>query len=235
MQEISRTILAIGSHDIALELLTEYLVNSNRRFVSANAGSLGGLFALRNREAHLAGSHLLDTQTGEYNKTYINKYLSEIPVKRVGFVHRIQGFLVKRGNPKRVFALKDLINPDLKLVNRQKGSGTRVLLDYHLEKSGIEPEAIRGYSYEEYSHLSVAASIESGRADVGLGIAAAAHALNIDFIPLFLEAYELIIPDEFFNHELLRPLLDVINDKLFQNRVKELPGYEVTEMGKILI
>jgi putative molybdopterin biosynthesis protein len=168
--EIEQTIFAIGSHDITLDLMAQFLAEHDRRLASANVGSLGGLVALRRGEAHLAGSHLLDPESGEYNLSYIKQYLPGVPVRVITLVGRQQGLLVPRGNPKRIRSLQDLARPEVSFVNRQRGAGTRVLLDYHLERESIPPQAIRGYEQEEYTHLSVAAAVSSGRSDCGLGL-----------------------------------------------------------------
>lgn len=231
---LKRTIFAIGSHDMTLDLMAQFLAQRNRRLVSANVGSMGGLMALQRGEAHLAGSHLLDPETGSYNLTFIRQVLPETPVKVVALVDRQQGLLVAKGNPKEIRRLEDLVRPEVVFVNRQRGAGTRVLLDYHLTLLSIAPQAIQGYNQEEYTHLAVAAAVASGRADCGLGIAAAAQALDLDFIPLYKENYELIIPSQFYNDALLRPLLDLLSESQFQQTVASLPGYEVSRMGTLV-
>jgi putative molybdopterin biosynthesis protein len=234
ISQLERTIFAIGSHDLTLDLMAQFLAVRGRRLASANVGSLGGLIALRRGEAHLAGSHLLDPETGEYNLSYIRQYLPGVPVKVVALVGRKQGLMISNGNPKSIHSLEDLKRPDVHFINRQRGAGTRVLLDYELSKLGIAPEAIQGYNQEEYTHLAVAAAIYSGRADCGLGIAAAAQALGLDFVPLFEERYELVILDKFFGDALLDPLFDVLEDPAFRLAVAELPGYDVTRMGELV-
>jgi len=234
LSEIEQTIFTIGSHDISLDVLAQFLAVHHRRLASANVGSLGGLIALRRGEAHLAGSHLLDTQTGEFNLSYIREYLPGIPVKVIALVGRQQGLLVRRGNPKQIQALADLARPDITLINRQRGAGTRVLLDYQLDLKGIAASAIRGYNLEEYTHLAVAAAVASGRADTGLGIAAAAQALDLDFIPLFMERYDLIVPNQTYASVLLDPLWAVLQDPAFRIQVGSLPGYDVTPMGTLI-
>ncbi len=233
--EIERTIFAIGSHDMTLDLLAQFLAQRGRRFVSANAGSLGGLVALRRGEAHLAGSHLLDPQTGEYNLAYLRQYLPDTPVQLMVWVGRQQGLLVAKGNPKRIASLADLARPEVRYVNRQRGAGTRVLLDYHLQQLGISPEQVAGYAQEEYTHLAVAAAVASGRADTGLGVMAAARALDLDFIPLYVERYDLVIPCEHLRGDLLAPLFDVMHDPAFRQAVQALAGYAVESMGKIVV
>ncbi|MGH2524733.1 MAG: substrate-binding domain-containing protein, partial [Anaerolineales bacterium] len=232
--EIERTIVAIGSHDLTLDLLAQSLAEKGMRLSSANVGSQGGLVALRRGEAHLAGSHLLDPDTGEYNLTYLKRYLPDTPVALVTLVGRDQGLIVLKGNPKRLHTLADVAQPGITFVNRQRGAGTRVLFDFEMGKLGLQPEDIRGYEREEYTHLAVAAAVASGVADCGLGIAAAAQALDLDFIPLFKERYDLVIPHAYYTSPLLRPLLDLLHDARFREQVRALPGYDVSRMGDIV-
>jgi putative molybdopterin biosynthesis protein len=239
--ELDKTIFCIGSHDMTLDLIAQYLAGHDRRLASANVGSQGGLVALRRGEAHLAGSHLLDPETGEYNISYIRQYLPGMPVKVLTLVGREQGLLVKRGNPKSVKSLEDLNRPEagedarVRFVNRQRGAGTRVLLDYQLNLLGIAAESIIGYNQEEYTHLGVAAAVASGRADCGLGIAAAAQALELDFVPLYQERYDLVIPKEYADSDLLTPLFAVLEDQDFRAAVAALPGYFVSQMGNLVL
>jgi putative molybdopterin biosynthesis protein len=237
--EINKTILAIGSHDLTLDLIAQFLAEHDRRLASANVGSQGGLVALRRGEAHVAGSHLLDPQTGEYNISYIRQYMPNIPVKVVALVGRDQGLIVKKGNPKGIKSLGDLAGTgqegSVQFVNRQRGAGTRVLLDYHLNLMTIPPDSIAGYYQDEYTHLGIAAAIASGRADCGLGIAAAAQALDLDFIPLFQERYDLVIPKQFADDNLLTPLFDLLADARFRAAVSQLKGYDVSVMGTIIL
>ncbi len=232
--EIDQTIFAIGSHDITLDLLAQFVTAKGRRLASANVGSLGGLVALRRGEAHLAGSHLLDPETGTFNLSYIHQYLPEVPVVLVTLVGREQGLMVPRGNPKKIQGLGDLAGPNIMFMNRQRGAGTRVLLDYQLDLMGIAPAQIQGYNQEEFTHLAVAAAVASGRADSGMGIAAAAQALDLDFLPLFQERYDLVIPTDYYRSPLLSPLLDLLADGQFQSAVAALPGYDTRQMGQIV-
>lgn len=237
--EIEKTIFCIGSHDLTLDLIAQFLAEHDRRLASANVGSQGGLVALRRGEAHIAGSHLLDTQTGEYNISYIRQYMPNIPVKVVALVGRDQGLIVRKGNPKGIKSLGDLAGTGqgrgVQFVNRQRGAGTRVLLDYHLNLMTISPDSIAGYYQEEYTHLGVAAAVASERADCGLGVAAAAQALDLDFIPLFQERYDLVIPKLFADDDLLAPLFDLLADSRFQEAVSRLNGYDVSVMGKVIL
>ncbi|HND91102.1 MAG TPA: molybdopterin biosynthesis protein [Anaerolineales bacterium] len=233
--QIEKTIFCIGSHDMTLDLLAQFLAEHDRRLASANVGSQGGLVALRRGEAHMAGSHLLDPSDGSYNIAYIRQYMPNIPVKVVSLVGRDQGLIVKKGNPKGIKSLGDLTSHEVQFVNRQRGAGTRVLLDYHLNLMGMSSESISGYTQEEYTHLGVAAAVASGRADCGLGIAAAAQALELDFVPLFQERYDLVMPKVFAESELLAPLFDLLTDPVFRNSVSKLTGYDVNVMGRIIM
>jgi putative molybdopterin biosynthesis protein len=226
---------------LCLDLLAQHLAeraaaggSGAARLASANVGSQGGLVALRRGEAHLAGSHLLDPDTGEYNISYIQRYLPETPVMLVALAGRQQGLMVRRGNPRGLRTLADLGLPGVSFVNRQRGAGTRVLLDYEIGKIGLEPVEISGYEREEYTHLAVAAAVASGVADCGLGIAAAARALDLDFVPLFKERYDLVIPQAYYGGELLKPLLELLHDPVVRTEVAALPGYDVSRMGDVI-
>lgn len=234
VNETEKTIMAIGSHDVLLDLLAYFLSLRNRRLVSSNVGSLAGLQALKNGESHLAGSHILEPESGEYNIQYVKKYMPGSKVSIVTLVWRQQGLYVRKGNPKSITELVHLTNSDILFVNRQRGAGTRILLDYELEKNNISPNQITGYTHEEYTHLSVAAAVKSGRVDCGMGIEAGAAALGLDFIPLFQERYDLIIPQKNIKSDLLKPLMDILNSIEFRQEVETLPGYNTREMGKIV-
>jgi len=233
---IYQTIVAIGSHDLALDLLSAALARANpgMSLSSSNVGSLGGLIALQRGEAHLAGSHLLDEETGEYNLSYVQRLLPDRAVVLVNLVYREQGLIVPPGNPKGITRLDDLLRPDVQFVNRQKGAGTRVLLDYQLKKLGADPAQVRGYQREEYTHLAVAAAVQSASADVGLGILSAARALRLDFVPLLQERYDLVILAEYYESDLLAPLLAIIRGPEFRREVEALGGYDASRMGEVM-
>ncbi len=233
--QFDKTIFIIGSHDMTLDLLAQYLAQKGRRLISVNVGSQGGLIALLRGEAHAAGSHLLDLATGEYNLQAIKEYIPNLPVRVMEWVKREQGLIVKKGNPKGIREIKDLMREDVTFVNRQRGAGTRVLLDFHLTKLKIPAEKVKGYSQEEYTHLAVAAAVASGRVDCGLGIAAAANALHLDFVPLDYERYDLVIPMEFARSELLVPMFEISQDKGFRQEINRMPGYDTRDMGKIIL
>lgn len=236
LEEVENTIVAIGSHDLTLDLLASLLHRHHPglRLSSSNVGSLGGLLAVRRGEAHLAGSHLLDEETGEYNLPYIRRLLEGQRLVVVNLVYREQGLMVARGNPKGIRGLKDLLRGDVVFINRQKGSGTRVLLDYQLKQAGLDAGGIAGYQREEFSHTAVAAAVASGAADVGLGILAAARALGLEFVPLLKERYDLVIPAAYYEFPLLQPLLEVIRSEEFRAQVAALGGYDTSEMGRVL-
>lgn len=233
-RELEKTIFAIGSHDLTLDILAQFLSHHDRRLATSNVGSVAGLVALQRGVAHLAGSHLLDPKTGDYNLPFIKEYLPETPVKVIGLVERQQGLILKKGNPKKIHSLADLANPEISFVNRQRGAGTRVLLDYHLAQLGIDAARIQGYDHEEYTHLSLAAAVASARADCGLGIQAAAAALELDFVPLYKERYDLIIPLAFADGALLDPLWLVLKDPAFREAIEAHPGYSTGPLGKLI-
>jgi putative molybdopterin biosynthesis protein len=234
--QIARTIVAIGSHDISLDLLAQFLAERapGYRLSSANVGSLGGLVALRRGEAHLGGAHLLDPETGGYNWAYIDRYMPDRDVVLVTLVRREQGLIVAPGNPQNITSLDDLNREDVLYVNRQRGAGTRILLDYELEQRGIAPEDVQGYTREEVTHLAVAAAVASGTATTGLGVRAAARALDLDFVTVAWERYDLVIPREHYESDLLQPLLALLHDDAFRAAVGALAGYEVDAMGEIV-
>jgi putative molybdopterin biosynthesis protein len=230
--DIDRTLVVIGSHDLTLDLLADELIPHNVFLSSSHVGSMGGLLALKNHTAHFATSHLLDMDTGVYNWSYIRKYIPEIPVKLFHGVMREQGFIVPKGNPKGIRGFEDLVRDDVRFVNRQAGAGTRVLLDYNLDILGLDPDKIKGYELEEYTHTSVAVMVSSGVADVGMGVLAAARALGLDFVPVATEQYDLVIPVEFVNDEKMTILLDAIKGDSFKKRVLALGGYGVDRTGE---
>jgi putative molybdopterin biosynthesis protein len=230
---IQKTLLMMGSHDPMLDLLGGFLSqrHPDYRLNSAHVGSLGGLVALKRKEAHLAGSHLLDEITGEYNLSFVHKYLPGEPVQIITFAHREQGLLIPKGNPLGVQSLDDL--PRLRYVNRQRGAGTRLLLDYELKQRGISPESIEGYEREEYTHLAVAAAVASGSADCGMGVRSAAIALGLDFVSIGWERYDFIIPAAYLNLPAIQYLLDLLHDAEFRGAMGQQAGYDLGEMGKI--
>ena len=234
---IERTLVVVGSHDMTLDLIANLFKKCDPQInlASSNVGSLGGLLALRKSTAHLAGSHLLDTDTGEYNISYINRYLSGVEIYLINLVHREQGLIVAPGNPKSIKGLEDLTRDGVSFVNRQAGSGTRILLDWRLGQLGIDSAKIKGYQRDEYTHMAVAVDILSGTADVGMGIRAAAQALALDFIPVTTERYDLVIPAQHYDNPLVQELLEVIASQEFKEQVMALGGYDVRDTGRIIL
>lgn len=236
LSRIEHTIVAVGSHDNTLDVLADQIrsTHSHLSFSSSHVGSMGGLMAIRRGVCHLAGCHLLDTETGTYNISYIHKYLPKFKGLMVHLVLRDQGFILPKGNPKHIHGVEDLVRDDVMFINRQIGSGTRILLDYHLNRSGISSERISGYDNDEYTHMSVAVAVLGGRADVGLGIYAAAKALDLDFIPVATEQYDLVIPEQFVDSDSIHAVLDTIRSAEFKRRVEALGGYSTEKTGEIL-
>lgn len=233
---IENTIIITGSHDNTLDLLADQIkmTSGHISISSSHVGSMGGLMAIRKGACHVAGTHLLDTEDGSYNVSYIKKYLSNEKVWVVNLVMRDQGLIVPKGNPKHILSLEDLKTKGLSFINRQAGSGTRVLLDYKLKELGISTADITGYDNDEYTHMSVAVAVLSGRADAGLGIMAAARALDLDFIPVVTEQYDLVIPDRFFHTRKIKVLLETIGTAGFKERVMALGGYDTAQTGRIV-
>lgn len=236
LSSIKNTIVIVGSHDNSLDILADQLKAgySHIALSSSHVGSMGGLMAIKKGVCHLAGSHLLDTSDGTYNKSYVHRYLPDIPVKLVNLVMRDQGLIVLPGNPKNIKGIEDLQREDITFINRQGGSGTRILMDYRLKQLGIDPGNIKGYDADEFTHMSVAAAVLSGRADVGLGIYAAAKALGLDFIPVVTEQYDLVIPDVYLDSENIKILLDIIKTPQFKKQVEALGGYATTKTGEFM-
>ncbi|MGD0886310.1 MAG: molybdopterin biosynthesis protein [Thermodesulfovibrionales bacterium] len=235
--EIKNTIVCIGSHDNALDVLANFLKKRYPEFSlsSAHVGSMGGLIALKKWEAHLAGTHLLDEETGLYNIPFVQRLLPGRRLVLVNLVYRQQGMLVKKGNPKNIRGFEDLLREDVVFINRQSGAGTRLLTDKHLRELGIEPSRVRGYEREEYTHMGVASAVLTGIADSGLAILAAANALELDFIPVARERYDLAVPYDFLESEMIKALMGIIReDEGFRNTVLGLGGYDIADMGKIM-
>jgi putative molybdopterin biosynthesis protein len=231
--EIDRTIVAIGSHDLVLDLAASALRAKDPliTLASSNVGSLGGLVALRDGLCHLAGSHLLDPATGEYTVPYVDRLLgSDAAVLRL--VHRDQGLIVAPDNPLGLTGIGDLTRPELRYVNRQRGAGTRALLDQELARRDISPGDISGYGREEHTHLAVAAAVAAGRADTGLGILAAARAFDLDFVPVAQEPYDLVLRATDLSSDLLAPLWTLLASADFRATVEALGGYSCAETGR---
>lgn len=226
------SLLAIGSHDLALDVLGVYLRRKGNVSLScANVGSMGGVMAIRNGEAQLAGVHILDEKTGKYN-TVVGKYLTGKRWQLLHLAMREQGLMVKRGNPKRITAVSQLAQPEIIMVNRQRGAGTRMLLDFELKKCALDSSRISGYEKEVGTHMAVAATIVAGAADVGLGIRAAAKIMDLDFIPIAQEQYDLIVALE--EQKIVAMLIDILQSGPFRREVEAMGGYDLGLAGTIM-
>ena len=235
--EIENTIVCIGSHDPAIDVIGNYVSRTfpGHRLTAANVGSYGALLARKRGECHIGGCHLLDEESGIYNVPYLAKVLEGQPVVLVHLAMRDQGLIVPPGNPKNIQALTDLTRPDVRFVNRQKGSGTRVLLDYELKGAGLDATAIAGYEREEFTHLAVAVAVQAGAADVGLGVLSAARALGLDFLPLLQEQYDLVVGAEFWEADILQPLRKALTSAHLRQEIEGLGGYDLSRMGEVII
>jgi putative molybdopterin biosynthesis protein len=225
-----------GSYDLALDLLISQLRTAHPRLnVDVTwAGSLGGLIAIQENRADVAGIHLLDEETGEYNYPYVRHVLPGRATAIVNLAYRVQGLMVAAGNPKQISGVADLRRSDVTFVNRQKGSGARVLLDLQLRQHRILPSDVAGYDRELSTDLAVAIGIARGEADVGLGIQAVAQTCSLNFLPLSRERYDLVIPMESYRDERSTPLLEAIGGDDFKRVVQHIEGYDVSETGVIV-
>ena len=234
--EIENTVVIIGSHDLILDVISDIMPNRYRNmFVSStHVGSMGGLMALKRGEAHMAPIHLLDEETGEYNIPYIKKLFRE-PMALIKGVHRIQGIMVKKGNPLGIKGIADLAGGDIRYVNRQRGAGTRVLFDYRLKQENIDPESINGYDREMATHMAVAAAVASDGADAGMGVLSAAKAMNLDFIEVGPEEYDFAVPVKHLELPHIRAFIEILQSSGFRDRIEELGGYSAENAGNIIM
>lgn len=228
-EEIKNAIVFNGSHDLTIDILSTHLRRKykNTKIVSSHVGSMAGIMAIKKGEAHLAGVHLLDPETGEYNRTYVQRFLGGQDVVLLPFLKRKQGWLLPKGNPLGISGVKDIAEKNVQFVNRQKGAGTRILFDLLLKENGLEPEDIAGYDREMFSHLSVAAEVKGNPDAAGLGIYSAAKVMDLDFVPVADEEYDLLMTKEFFESVRGQQLLEIINSREFQEEVEALGGYQV--------
>ena len=231
--DVTKSIFLAGSHDPSIDLIISKLYAKHGiRLISSNIGSIGGLMALKRKESHIAGSHLLDEKTGSYNIPHINNFLPEQKVILINLAYRTQGLIVKKGNPKHITSIPDISKPNVEFVNRQLGSGTRILFDYELKSKGINQNSITGYQRQEITHLGVAATVESGLADVGLGLLSAAKAFDLDFIPVTQEKFDLVIPKNYYDSSFLEPLINLIKSDEYKQDIIDLGGYDTKETGQ---
>jgi molybdate-binding protein/DNA-binding PadR family transcriptional regulator len=229
-------LVAIGSDDLVLDLLARFLAEAHPeiRFSAHRVGSLAGLMALSEGRAHIAGVHLLDIESGEYNVPFVKHLMPEARVLLLRLAEREQGLMVVRGNPKRIRSLKDLTRRHVQLVNRQRGAGTRLFLFHRLRQARIDPQTVAGFASEVPTHNAVAAAVAAGTADVGPGIRAAAEAWGLDFISLGHEHYDLAVPRAIFESPRLRAFLEVLHAGAFRQAAAALSGYDVSRLGTIV-
>lgn len=233
MEQIKNTLLFIGSHDPLVDEISKILVQRNSKYIlsSAHVGSMGGIQAIRRGEAHLAGIHLLNEKDGSYNQSFVTKYFPNGEASLIECVGRTQGIMVAKKNPKKIIGISSLCDPDIRYINRQKGSGTRILFDYLCKKEGIATDSIHGYAHEEFTHNDVAKLIAKGEADAGMGVHAAAKLYDLDFIPIYSEQYDLLIPDTMKNHPGIIEILDILKSEEFAEKAAMLGGYTLNKPG----
>ncbi len=235
-EEIENTLVSIGSHDVLMDIVAN-IIHQNKELVnlsSAHVGSLGGIMAIKKGECHIAPIHLLDEETGMYNLSYLKRYLVDEGVVLIKGVKRTQGMIIPKGNPKNIKGINDLIRPDISFVNRQRGSGTRVLLDYLLKQKQLEANQILGYTREMNTHMMVASAVASGSCDVGIGVLSAANMMDLDFIPIGDEAYDFVILKENLDDPRVQIFIKVLKSEQFREALKRLGGYELEQPGEIV-
>lgn len=233
LHDIENTLVSIGSHDLILDIISDMMASSDGECLlsSTHIGSMGGLMALKRGETHIAPIHLLDESTGEYNISYLKRLFNE-PMSLIKGVKRIQGLMVKKGNPLGIEKLYDLKN--IRFVNRQRGAGTRVLLDYLLKKEGIAHEEINGYDFEASTHMAVAAMVNSPNADAGMGIYSAAKSMDLDFIEISEEEYDFAIPTKYLELSFVKEFIQTLKNQEFSDRIRELGGYRTDDIGQVI-
>lgn len=233
-EDIDRTIVCTGSHDLLLDVISDLMSGENEgiRLSSTHVGSLGGLMALQRDEAHITPTHLLDEETGVYNESYIKSLFPDQEMLLVKGVGRIQGLMTAPGNPLGIHGIEDLTR--VRFVNRQRGAGTRVLLDYKLKQAGISPSEVEGYDAEAATHMAVAAQVASGDADCGMGVYSAAHAMGLDFIPVGEEEYDFAMRPETIEMPEIKCFLRLLTSDGFRKKLEELGGYSFEDSGKII-
>lgn len=229
LEEIKETIVSIGSHDLIMDILGDMT-----RLSSGHVGSMGGIMAMRRGECHIAPIHLLDENTGQYNISYIKKYFPGKDMSLIKGVKRLQGFMLRKEDKNLVKDFKDLLKEDVSFINRQRGAGTRVLLDYHLKLEGIDPERIRGYKRELNTHMAVAAAVKNSKNTVGLGIASAAKAMDLEFIEVTYEDYDFLVETQSLEDEKVQSFLKELRSEEFKERVLSLGGYKLEDTGEII-
>lgn len=237
INDISDNEIIISGQDIILDVLVRHLEKNitSTNILRSHLGSYNALYELYNNRVSIASSHLFDGETNTYNTTFVKKLIPGVPCTIINLAYRYQGFYVASGNPKNINLWEDLTNPSIKFINREKGSGTRILLDQKLNLLNIDPSSINGYNNEENSHLSIASTVSRGHADVGLGNEKASLQVNkIDFLPLQKEQYDLIIKKEDLKKPIYKEILNIIKSDEFKSDLEGIGGYDLTDLGKII-
>ncbi|OLS03729.1 molybdopterin molybdenumtransferase [Tissierella creatinophila DSM 6911] len=229
LEEIKETVVSIGSHDLIMDILGDMTLLS-----SGHVGSMGGIMAMRRGECHIAPIHLLYEKTGEYNISYIKKYFKGKEMSLIKGVKRLQGFMIKKEDKELVKTFRDLLKEEISFVNRQRGAGTRVLLDYHLKLEGIDPQSINGYNRELNTHMAVASAVKDGKKTVGLGIYSAAKAMDLDFVEVTYEDYDFLVETSMLEDEKIKSFIRALSSKAFETRVLSLGGYKLIDAGEII-
>lgn len=235
--EMDRMLVCVGSHDNLLDLLADELMGRAEpfRLASTHVGSMSGLTALRNGSCHLSGMHLFDPESNDFNFPFLLKFLPGDPLSEYTLINlaiRHQGLIVPAGNPLGIKGIDDLRR--VRFINRQRGAGTRILLDWKLREADIAADEVNGYGKEEFTHMAVAVNVLSGAADCGMGIHAAARALGLDFVPLALERYDLVIPTRFLDDPRIEAVRSLLEDPGFQTRIAAQGGYDTPLTGQIM-
>lgn len=234
-EESQPTLYFMGSHDLVVESLSGILAEKPFRykFYDLYTGSFDGLILLRRGLTQISGCHLLDEESGQFNLPFLRHLFPDVPIWSVALAHREQGLILPQGNPKGIHKLGDLGRNGVRLINRNPGSGTRIWLDKQLSRIGIDPKTLEGYQDYKNSHVEIAQSIAIGKADVGIGLRAAAHMFNLEFIPLFEERYDLVFRDDLKEQKSINEFLDFMQGKEFRQKVESIPGYRATNTGEI--
>ena len=233
--EISGRLVSIGSHDILMDVLGEFMMKAGSSGLSStHSGSMGGVMAVKRGECHIAPVHILDPDSGVYNEHLIRQYLQGSGVVLVKGIKRIQGFMVQPGNPQKIQTVQDLVKPGILYVNRQRGAGTRILLDYLCEKENIPADRIEGYTREMNTHMAVAQAVLSGTAHAGMGVASAARLMGLDFIPVGEEDYDFLVREDVIDSDPGKLFLQILKSESFAEQVERLGGYLLDEPGKII-
>lgn len=236
IKEIENTIVSIGSHDIVLDYIANILREEDKetRLSSAHVGSFSGIMAIKRGECHIAPIHILDADTGVYNLPILNKYFNIDDVVLLKGIKREQGLMIRKDNDKNILSIDDLKRDDITFINRQKGSGTRILFDYLLSQRAIEPKLIKGYEFEVTTHMMVASSVFSNTVDCGLGVRSAAQIFDLDFIPIGYEDYDFLILKSALNSKQVKDFICVLKGDKFKEIVMSLGGYKIDHTGEII-